>query len=543
MLKEEKDIIELREKIHKRNELVGPPNQLEVYPPGTKVPVVHGTKQLEDEQLALLNQKQEVIVVAPHSAKGVMLDTAPPKETPEQLRDRSQAILNAWSQPHAAVPRAIDLPSVVQSPLPRALPSPYQTPILDEPVDDVVLSTNEGITLDPALGSIRESILSLDRIGDNEDSIHSLVDPLVMRPMKLLGRKADCSFQMQRNGVDSTWATIQNLRPDVLVWLPSGLLAFKGEDKATENELQNAKNELMSKLGCFSDAFFGSLPYQICYAAGGFHLQFMAIIRSPGMRPTLTPVSPIVDLSTIRGRSFCVRYAVNITRVLILLQRTYPDGAVARLGEKIENPNSVVFIFGEYVIKKTKHYTGDVLGDLYALIEDSKPPCLVSTQHMKISTVQKLLTVHISPVGFCGRRPENLEEVKVAGWCVLTALHWLHDNGWVHRDVRPSNIMFAGGTWYLMDLEWADKVTSSMESYAPRSECLPPESAGVAGGMWTTKCDMWQFGKLIQYWDHLDEYGRSYVKSQDSTNPAVRLSAEHSLSHQFFKAHDKEVAL
>lgn len=79
MLKEEKDIIELREKIHKRNELVGPPNQLEVYPPGTKVPVVHGTKQLEDEQLALLNQKQEVIVVAPHSAKGVMLDTAPPK--------------------------------------------------------------------------------------------------------------------------------------------------------------------------------------------------------------------------------------------------------------------------------------------------------------------------------------------------------------------------------------------------------------------------------------------------------------------------------
>ena len=334
-----------------------------------------------------------------------------------------------------------------------------------------MLSTNEGITLDPALGSLRDSILSLDRIGDNEDSIHSLIDPLVLRPMKLLGRNADCSFQMQRNGVDSTGATIQNLCPDVLVWLPSGVLAFKGEDKATENELHIAKNELMSKLGCFSDAFFGSLPYQICYAAGGFHLQFMAIIRNdPGVRPTLTSVSPIVDLSTIRGRSFCVRYAVNITRVLILLQRTYPDGAVARLGEKIVNPNSVVFIFGEFVIKKTKHYTSaDVLSDLYALIEDSKPRCLVSTQHMKISRVQKMLTVQVSPVGFCGRRPEDLEEVKVAGRCVLTALHWLHDNGWVHRDVRPSNIMFADGTWYLMDLEWTDSVSSSIESYTPRS--------------------------------------------------------------------------
>lgn len=70
VLKEEKDIIELRQTIHTRNELGGPPNQLEVYPPGTKVPVVHGTRQLEDDQLALLSHTQELIVVAPHPAKG-----------------------------------------------------------------------------------------------------------------------------------------------------------------------------------------------------------------------------------------------------------------------------------------------------------------------------------------------------------------------------------------------------------------------------------------------------------------------------------------
>ena len=86
---------------------------------------------------------------------------------------------------------------------------------------------------------------------------------------------------MQRNGVDSTadGATIANLRPDVLVWLPSGVLAFKGEDKASHHDLNVARHELMAKLSCFSEAFFGSLPYQICYACGGYSVN--AIRQKP----------------------------------------------------------------------------------------------------------------------------------------------------------------------------------------------------------------------------------------------------------------------
>lgn len=109
----------------------------------------------------------------------------------------------------------------------------------------------------------------------------------------------------------------------MLLWLPSGILAFKGEDKATAAEKGMARKELMSKLSCYSDAFFGRVPYQICYTVCGSMLEFFSINRAAiGGKPNITSISPTVNLSTVRGRSLCVRYAVNIARVLVSLQET-----------------------------------------------------------------------------------------------------------------------------------------------------------------------------------------------------------------------------
>jgi hypothetical protein len=61
----EKDIIELREIIYekRKDRLGGAAKDLEVYAPGTEVQIGHGSKQLEDKDLAtLINQKEHLIV-------------------------------------------------------------------------------------------------------------------------------------------------------------------------------------------------------------------------------------------------------------------------------------------------------------------------------------------------------------------------------------------------------------------------------------------------------------------------------------------------
>ena len=450
----------------------------------------------------------------------------------DQINIQSEEILEAWCQNIPPVPGIDDLGRVVQAPLPRALPSAHPVSISDRPIDDVISSSAalEDSVIIPELGLVRDAVHSLQKYGDNEDSVHSPIDNLVLGIMSKIGRYARCSFRMNRNGVDLSGATVSNLRPDVLVWLPSGVLAFKGEDKATPGEIQAARDELVTKLNCFSDAYFGGVPYLICYACGGNILEFWAINRDDSK---LTSIAPQVDLATVGGRSLCVRYAVNISRVLLSLEEEYPEGNVIKLGDRIKTQSSDVSILGFFVVKKTCHFTNDaVLEELYGEIQKMQVPSLISVEKWKFSR-RGWLTLQISPVGFCGKSPRNVAEVKNAGRQVLSALRWLHDHGWVHRDIRPANVMFADSRWYLMDLEWANRIDLDLEDYNPN--LLPPELVVVeSGGSWTKACDMWQFGKLVEQWNQLDINGHRYVHTQTQEDPAKRLSAAESLDHEFF---------
>lgn len=151
------------------------------------------------------------------------------------------------------------------------------------------------------------------------------------------------------------------------------------------------------------------------------------------------------------------------------------------------------------------------------MIDACRVPGLVSP-HQPPKARRGLLTLHLGPVGFCGKRPASVAEVKAEGRRLLGGLRWLHDNGWVHRDIRPPNILFAEGEWYLNDLEWTNRRDSDMGDYNPNPQYLPPKHAGVEGVPWTVACDMWQLGKLLEYWDQLDSDGRSYVSTQTQDN-------------------------
>ena len=84
-----------------------------------------------------------------------------------------------------------------------------------------------------------------------------------------------CTITNNRNGVDSSGATSNSLRPDVLLWLPSGVQGLKDEDKTFGVNIEQAREDLRKKMNVFSDAFFGSVPYQTAYACSGV-LRFRA---------------------------------------------------------------------------------------------------------------------------------------------------------------------------------------------------------------------------------------------------------------------------
>ena len=449
----------------------------------------------------------------------------------------TESVYNGWSNGvfDIVVPTTeTDLRNTVQKELPVALPAAPRTwvPGADVPLQDVVVAREEAsaIVLSSDLESIRSSIFDGVYVGTTEDATHGPIDALIVKPIKKLCLRCGCAVQTNRNGTDSSGATLKNLRPDLLLWLPSGILAFKGEDKAFGVPIQNARDDLRSKMNVFSDTFFGTLPYQLAYACSGSQVEFVAFMRTSTQCPREVQLTNSVDLSTVNGRSLCVRYAINIARLLVALNQANPGGNVVRLGQTVNTGTSDVLIGGEYVTKKTKFYTAeDVIAALYTTIRSSRIPHLVYPAAEPIFWAG-VLTVNLQPVGFCDVRPESVEECKRASRELLTAIQLLHQCNYVHRDIRPANVMRADGSWYMIDLEWANYNNSEPGDYRP---ALRPPEFTTAGFRWTSSADMWQFGMLLQAWDQLDEPGHNLVHLLTNSDPEQRPSAPDTLRHAF----------
>ena len=72
--------------------------------------------------------------------------------------------------------------------------------------------------------------------------------------------------------------------------------------------------------------------------------------------------------------------------------------------------------------------------------ETRSVPHLVHCLELPSPTIDGHLTVKLKPVGY-ERRPTSQKELRSAVFAALTAVRGMHAAGFVHRDVRWSNML------------------------------------------------------------------------------------------------------
>jgi len=87
-----------------------------------------------------------------------------------------------------------------------------------------------------------------------------------------------------------------------------------------------------------------------------------------------------------------------------------------------------------------------------------------------------------------GRLP--VEECVQIGLALTTALAHLHDHGLIHRDVKPSNIIFVNGVPKLADIGLVTDVEAT-RSFVGTEGFIPPEGPG------TVSADLYSLGKVL----------------------------------------------
>lgn len=97
---------------------------------------------------------------------------------------------------------------------------------------------------------------------------------------------------------------------------------------------------------------------------------------------------------------------------------------------------------------------------------------------------------------------DSLQMVGFAG-DLLSALDHVHSLGYIHRDVKPANLLLRGGTLLLADFGLARRVEDpgegAMSGYVATRWYRSPEVAG--GYPYTTSLDIWSVGVIL--WEAL----------------------------------------
>jgi hypothetical protein len=120
--------------------------------------------------------------------------------------------------------------------------------------------------------------------------------------------------------------------------------------------------------------------------------------------------------------------------------------------------------------------------DLWHATSPAPRPALFVPDSYAPATLQRMLHLH---------GPLSRVECVSLGLCVTGALNLLHDRGWVHGGIAPSNILFLNGLPVLAPPSFspADPVTYPL---GDRAKYAPPEGPG------TPQADLYSLGRVLR---------------------------------------------
>lgn len=229
-----------------------------------------------------------------------------------------------------------------------------------------------------------------------------------------------------------------------------------------------AKDELIEKCGSMCEIFFGSIPFLFCYAAAGRFIQFFIIDRQRNVTPT---TANYFDMSNPESRLRIVSTVLNITWCINEYQN-YTITSYFLFNRIITRRNNVTIYFDAKGLTKTINSSKsdynlaefDDLEKIYHLIQQKKITNTIECIEVKKS--EKIFKVKLTPIcsPYGVYKIDSNQRLLNALKCVFRSLNDLHNNGYVHRDVRWDNVLFNDKTsqYLLTDFECAGLINKKL---------------------------------------------------------------------------------
>ncbi|CAG8652078.1 6985_t:CDS:2 [Paraglomus brasilianum] len=449
--------------------------------------------------------------------------------------ERTKALCEVLIQPFDTLPTsANELPDFIDMPLCSKLPVALYSELtkfneISEGIyyDEINSESLLARTISNALSEVE-----LTAITTKLEMVTS-VDILTKRPLQLFCNNSGFRIDFARNAtergtttdVKSTPATKKQMRPDLLGYI-NDLLVIKNEEKPMRALFSTARYELLSKFSKLDPLCFGPVKFLICYVVAKDIICFYAIDGNK----MLVPLSSNLYMEQLDSRFKVLKIIVNIARIFktMITNNAFPDD-IFPIGKPLELGHSTITFFDDYVHKvvlennifNLDENRVDTLRHMYeiarghnGLVQVFEGPFYKKRQGTPGKYVIKLQTRGYKRV------PKDEPTTWAMTRSLLTGLNWLHQSGYVHRDICLPNIVYdptgpMGYEYVLIDFEHGGHTDEIFNTLLTQWDLGTLDQTKA----YTTLSEMYQLGKLLE--------GLNTVSSKDGRNFIRKLKGKH----------------
>jgi hypothetical protein len=271
----------------------------------------------------------------------------------------------------------------------------------------------------------------------------------------------------------------------------------------------------------------------LCFGANGSKIRFYVVGDGSKQANPLIPLTGDLDITKMVDRFLILRTTINIARLLVTIKDNVPSVAYP-LAKKLRSGTAMITFGPEGVEKRipiahlplggsNPQSRIDYLNQMYSHAAGHRGLAHVM-DGPKLSSNRTHYKVTLRTKGLPSIKPTNEDDVRAMTKDVVSGLTWLHDGGYLHCDVRLTNIVYDPKTkeWTLIDFEHGGSIASNDFS-GPLKDW---DDGTCSNGVHTTASDMYQLGRLLSVLT-FSELGKDFVARLRRKEMTAKESLEH----------------